>query len=57
MDWNNWIGREFKVIISFGQKAMSKYAKGIELTECILGLESQVEWIEIDNKSIKIELN
>ncbi|MBP1841010.1 hypothetical protein [Formosa algae] len=58
-----WIGKtgqtEFKAIINFGQKALSKYAKEMDLTECIPDLESQAEWIEIDieNKTIKIELN
>ncbi|WCO00227.1 hypothetical protein [Psychroserpens ponticola] len=58
-----WIGKtgqtEFKAIINFGKKALSKYAKEMDLTECIPNLESQAEWIEIDieNKIIKIELN
>lgn len=47
-----WIGRtgqtEFKAIINFGQKALSKYAKGMDLTDCIPDLEFQAEWIEID---------
>ncbi len=58
-----WIGKtgqtEFKAMINFGKKALSKYAKDMDLTECIPDLESQAEWIEIDieNKTIKIELN
>ncbi|MEE9364245.1 MAG: hypothetical protein V3U92_16720 [Cellulophaga sp.] len=58
-----WVGKtgqtEFKTIINFGKKALSKYAKKMDLTECIPNLESQAEWIEIDikNKTIKIELN
>jgi len=58
-----WIGKtgqtKFKAIINFGKKALSKYAKEVDLTECIPDLESQAEWIEIDikNKIIKIELN
>ena len=58
-----WIGKtgqtEFRAIINFGKKALSKYAKEMDLTECIPDLESQAEWIEIDieNKILKIELN
>ncbi len=58
-----WIGKtgqtEYDAIINFGQKALSKYSKGMDLAECIPELQSQTEWIEIDieNKIIKIELN
>jgi hypothetical protein len=58
-----WIGKtgqtEFKATVYFGKKALSKYAKGMELTECIPSLESQDEWIEIDleNKSIIIKID
>nr|WP_299488442.1 hypothetical protein [uncultured Allomuricauda sp.] len=58
-----WIGKsgqtEFKATVHFGKKALSKYAKGTELTECIPDLESQSEWIEIDleNKNIEIKLD
>jgi hypothetical protein len=58
-----WIGKtgqmEFKTTVQFGKKALSKYAKGMELTECIPSLESQYEWIEIDleNKSIIIKID
>jgi hypothetical protein len=57
-----WIGKtgqtEFKATVHFGKKALSKYAKGMELTECIPDLESKAEWIKIDieNKIIEIEL-
>ncbi|WP_405368874.1 hypothetical protein [Nonlabens sp. Asnod2-A12] len=57
-----WIGKtgqmEFKATVYFGKKALSKYAKGMELTECIPDLESQSEWIEIDleNKNIEIKI-
>ena len=58
-----WIGKtgqtEFKATIIFGKKALSKYAKGADLTECIPDLDSQAEWIEIDTakKTIEITLN
>ncbi len=58
-----WIGKtgqtEFKATIHFGKRALSKYAKGIDLTECITDLESQTEWIEIDleNKVIEIKID
>ncbi|PKG50290.1 hypothetical protein, partial [Olleya sp. 1-3] len=58
-----WIGKtgqtEFKATVHFGKKALSKYAKGTELTECIPDLESKAEWIEIDleNKSIIIKID
>lgn len=58
-----WFGKtgqtEFRAIINLGKKALSRYAKEMDLTECIPDLESQHEWIEIDieNKTINIELN
>ena len=58
-----WIGKtgqtEFKAIIHFGKKALSKYAKEIELTECIPDLESKAEWIQIDlrTKTVEIKLD
>lgn len=58
-----WIGKtgqtEFKATIHFGKKALSKYAKEMDLTESIPELESQSEWIEIDidNKKIEIKLD
>ncbi len=58
-----WIGKtgqtEYNALIHFGQKALSKYAKGMDLTECIPDLEDQAKWIEIDieNKTIQIELS
>jgi len=56
-----WIGKtgqtEYKATIHFGQKALSKYAKGMDLTECIPDLESQAEWIEIDIKNNIIAIN
>ena len=55
-----WIGKtgqtEFKATVHFGKKALSKYAKGTELIECIPDLESQSEWIEIDLESKNIEI-
>ena len=57
-----WIGKtgqtDFKATIHLGKKALSKYAKGMNLTECIPDMESQIEWIEIDvqNKILEIEL-
>lgn len=58
-----WIGKtgqtEYNAIIHFGQKALSKYANGLDLTECIPELDYQVDWIEIDieNKTLEIRLN
>jgi len=58
-----WIGKtgqtEFKAIIYFGKKALSKYAKEMDLIGCIPDLESQAEWIDIDltKNLIKIQLN
>ena len=58
-----WIGKtgqtEFQATIHFGQKALGKYSKGLELTETMPELESNSEWIEIDleNKTIEIKLN
>ena len=58
-----WIGKtgqtEYKATIYFGKRALSKYAKGMDLTESIPELESQSEWIELDieNKTIEIKLN
>jgi hypothetical protein len=58
-----WIGKdgqdEYRATINFGQKSLSKYARGLDLTETIPELESDSEWIEIDiqNKTIEIKLN
>lgn len=58
-----WIGKdgqtEFKTTIHFGPKALSKYAKNLDLIKTIPELESKAEWIEIDNenKTIEIKLN
>ena len=58
-----WIGKTgqdvYQTIIHFGKKALSRYAKDVDLTECIPDLESQAEWFEIDieNKIIEIKLN
>ena len=51
--------KKFKATAHFGKKALSKYSKGTELTECIPDLESKAEWIEIDleNKSIIIKID
>lgn len=57
-----WIGKdgqgEYQAIINFGQKALSKYARSLVLTETIPQLEMNSEWIEIDieNKTINIFL-
>ncbi len=57
-----WIGKdgqgEYEATIHFGKKALSKYAKGLDLTETIPELKSESEWIEIDieKKTIKIFL-
>ncbi|MEK6152561.1 hypothetical protein WIW50_04850 [Flavobacteriaceae bacterium 3-367] len=58
-----WLGKtgqtEYKATVHFGKKALSRYAKGLALTECIPSLESKVEWIEIDieNSTVEIRLN
>ena len=58
-----WIGKNgqdiYQATIHFGQKALSKYSKGADLTETIPELESKTEWIQIDieNKTIEIKLN
>lgn len=55
-----WIGKtgqtEFKAIIYFGKKALSKYAKGMELIKCIPEIETRTDWIEIDLKNKIIEI-
>ena len=60
IETKEWIGKtgqtEFKATIHFGKKALSKYAKGKDLTECIPDLESQAEWIEIDIEKRIIDL-
>lgn len=63
IETKTWIDKtgqtEFKAIINFEKKALSKYTKGIELTTCIPDLESKAEWIEIDlrNKIVEIKLD
>ncbi len=57
-----WIGKdgqgEYQATIHFGRKALSKYAKGLDLTTTIPELKSDSDWLEIDieNKSIEIKL-
>ena len=58
-----WIGKtgqtEYQATICFGKMSLSKYAKGIDLTDCIPEEHSQEDWIEIDivNKTLEIKLN
>ena len=58
-----WIGKdgqdEYQATIHFGKKALSNYAKGKDLIECIPDFENETEWIEIDidKKTIDIKLN
>jgi len=58
-----WIGETgqdvYKATIHLGRRALSKYAKESDLTDCIPELESQTEWIEIDteSKTLEIKLN
>lgn len=55
-----WIGKtgqtEFDAIIHFGQKALSRYAKGKSLIECIPEVDPQNEWIKIDIYKNEIQL-
>lgn len=57
-----WIGKdgqgEYQATIHFGRKALSKYAKGLDLTTTIPELKSDSDWLEIDieNKSVEIKL-
>ena len=57
-----WIGKtgqtEYQTTIYFGKKSLSKYAKGIDLTDCIPE-EGSEDWIEIDvvNKTLGIKLS
>jgi len=57
-----WIGKSgqdvYQAIIHFGNKSLSNYAKGKDLTKCIPELDSETDWIEIDieKKTIDIRL-
>jgi hypothetical protein len=54
-----WLGQdgqgEFEMIIRFGQRSLSSYAKGFNLTDCLPGEES-LDWITLDIEGKKIEL-
>lgn len=57
-----WIGKTeqevYQATIYFGKKALSRYAIGTDLTDCIPELDSKTEWIDIDieNRTIEIRL-
>ncbi len=57
-----WIGKTgqdvYQMTLIFGRKALSRYAKDGDLTDCIPDADSNQEWIEIDidKKTISIQL-
>jgi hypothetical protein len=54
--WLGYDGQgEFEMIIRFGQRSLSSYAKGYNLTDCLPGEES-LDWITLDIEEKKIEL-
>jgi len=58
-----WIGKDgqdvYQAIIHFGRKALSRYAKGLNLIKTIPEIGTGSEWIFIDteNRIIEIKLN
>ncbi|MBC8756125.1 hypothetical protein H2O64_15725 [Kordia sp. YSTF-M3] len=58
-----WLGKTgqdaYEATIHFGTRALSRYAKGTDVSEAIPKFESQTEWIEIDieRKTIEIRLD
>jgi hypothetical protein len=57
-----WIGKdgqdEFEMTIVFGNKALSKYARGLDLKDC-LPSDVSMNWVEIhlDKKTIELRLD
>ncbi len=54
-----WIGKngqgEYEMTIRFGRRALSRYAKGRALTDCLPGAET-MDWIDIDIRKKIIEI-
>lgn len=49
---------EYKLVIKFGQKALSRYASDLDITETIPAAEEKDGYtIDIDNKQIEIQLH
>jgi hypothetical protein len=46
---------EFEMTIHFGQRSLSRYAKGSDLSDC-LPREDSMDWITVDIEQKKIEL-
>ncbi|NOS93251.1 MAG: hypothetical protein HOP30_15130 [Cyclobacteriaceae bacterium] len=54
--WLGYDGQgEYEMTINFGQHSLSRYAKGISLSDC-LPSEGTLEWVSLDMKSKTIEL-
>lgn len=56
---NGWIGVDgqgvYEITISFGPKSLSRYARGLDLRECVPSEES-LDWITLLADENKIEL-
>lgn len=56
-----WLGKDgqekYEMTIHFGSKALSKYARGLDITECLPDINT-MDWIELDlvNQTIEIVL-
>jgi hypothetical protein len=46
---------EYEMTINFGPKALSRYARGLDLKECVPS-ENSLDWIRLDIYKQKIEL-
>jgi hypothetical protein len=49
---------EYRLILKFGRKALSRYARDLDITECIPNADYE-KWftIDTDNKEIEIQLD
>ncbi len=49
---------KYELILKFGKKALSRYARGFDISECVPSPESDNWWeVEIDRRTILIQLD
>ena len=49
---------KYELILKFGTKALSRYARGLDICECVPGAESDNWWdVDIDRRTMLIQLD
>jgi hypothetical protein len=49
---------KYELILKFGKEALSRYARGLDISECVPSPESDDWWdVEIDRRTILIQLD